>query len=114
VTFADRVVAAWYASRVTPLAALLWPLSLLFRGAVALRRLLFRAGVLRAQRVRAPVVVVGNVTVGGTGKTPLACALAEALAARGFHPGIVSRGHGGSASAPRAVMADDDPGVVGY
>jgi tetraacyldisaccharide 4'-kinase len=113
VSFSDRVVAAWYTPRVTLLAALLWPLSLLFRGAVELRRLLFRAGVLRAQQVRAPVVVVGNVTVGGTGKTPLACALAEALAARGFHPGIVSRGHGGSASAPRAVMADDDPGVVG-
>jgi len=113
VTFADRVVAAWYTPRVTPLAALLWPLSLLFRGAVAFRRFLFRAGVLRAQRVRAPVVVVGNVAVGGTGKTPLACALAAALAQRGFHPGIVSRGHGGSAAAARAVMADDDPRVVG-
>jgi len=113
VTLADRVVAAWYTPRVTPLAALLWPFSLLFRGAVAFRRFLFRAGVLRAQRVRAPVVVVGNVSVGGTGKTPLACALAAALAQRGFHPGIVSRGHGGSAAAARAVMADDDPAVVG-
>ena len=112
-TFADRVVAAWYTPRVTPLAALLWPLSALFRGAVWLRRFLFRAGVLRTQRVRAPVVVVGNVSVGGTGKTPLACALAGALAQRGFHPGIVSRGHGGSAVAARAVMADDDPRVVG-
>ena len=97
VTLAARVVAAWYAPRATPLAVLLWPLSLLFRGVVALRRFLFRAGVLRAERVRAPVVVIGNVSVGGTGKTPLASALAAALAARGLRPGIVSRGHGGSA-----------------
>ncbi|MFO1316893.1 MAG: tetraacyldisaccharide 4'-kinase [Burkholderiales bacterium] len=112
-TFAERVVAAWYAPRVTPIAALLWPLSLLFRAAAAARRALYRAGVLRAQRLPVPVVVVGNVTVGGGGKTPLACALAEALAARGFHPALVSRGYGGSATGERAVAPDDDPAVVG-
>ncbi len=112
-SFADRVAAAWYAPRVTVLAALLWPASLLFGALVAVRRVLYRAGVLRAQRVAVPVVVVGNVTVGGTGKTPLACALAEALAARGFRPGFVSRGYGGSATAARPVAPGDDPAVVG-
>ena len=111
--FADRLVAAWYAPRLTPLAAALWPLSLLFRAAVAARRALYRAGVWRVQRVGVPVVVVGNVTVGGGGKTPVACALAEALAARGFHPGFVSRGYGGSATAARAVAVGDDADVVG-
>lgn len=112
-TFADRVVAAWYTPRLTPLAALLWPLSVVFRAAVALRRALFRAGVLRSQRLPVPVVVVGNVTVGGAGKTPLTCALAAALAQRGFHPGIVSRGYGGNATAARAVARADDPREVG-
>lgn len=112
-TFADRLVAAWYAPRVTPLAALLWPASLLFRLVVTFRRMLFRAGVWRVHRVAAPVVVVGNVTVGGGGKTPLAVALAGALAAHGFRPGFVSRGYGGGATGERAVAADDDPAAVG-
>ena len=61
-----------------------------------------------------PIVVVGNITVGGTGKTPLVAALVEALAANGFRPGIVSRGFGASASAsPLWVTADSDPAVAG-
>jgi tetraacyldisaccharide 4'-kinase len=60
-----------------------------------------------------PVVVVGNLTVGGSGKTPLALALGKALRERGRHPGIVSRGFGGSNIAPRAVAPGDDPRIVG-
>ena len=112
-SFATRLSATWYAPRVTPLTALLWPLSLLFRSIVAVRRLLFRAGILRSQRLPVPVVVVGNITAGGAGKTPLVRALAEQLARRGFQPGIVSRGYGGSNTVPRAVAAGDDPRVVG-
>ena len=112
-TPAQRLVATWYAPRVTPLAALLWPLSILYRGVVAVRRALFRAGLLRAQRLPVPVIVVGNINVGGVGKTPLTRALAEQLAQHGFTPGIVSRGYGGSNAAPRAVVAGDDPRVVG-
>lgn len=112
-TFTDRIVATWYAPRVTLLAALLWPLSLLYRLVVAGRRALFRSGVLRAVRLPVPVVIVGNITVGGAGKTPLTCALAEDLRARGWRPGVVSRGYGGSADTARGVAATDDPRVVG-
>ena len=112
-TFAQRLVATWYAPRVTPLAAALWPLSILYRTLVAVRRALFRAGILRSHRLPVPVIVVGNINVGGVGKTPLTCALAEQLALRGRTPGIVSRGYGGSNVAPRAVVRGDDPSVVG-
>jgi tetraacyldisaccharide 4'-kinase len=110
---ADRVVAAWYAPRLTFLATLLWPLSLLYGLVVVARRWLFRAGVLRSHRLPVPVVVVGNVTVGGAGKTPLVAALAQHLAASGHRPGIVSRGYGGSARLALPVAEDGDPRVVG-
>ena len=112
-SFADRVVTAWYTPRMTLLAALLWPLSLVFRIVVALRRWLYRAGVLPSERLPVPVAVVGNITVGGAGKTPLVLALADALTARGWHPAVVSRGYGGSAQSARAVAIGDDPAVVG-
>jgi tetraacyldisaccharide 4'-kinase len=110
---AGHLVAAWYARGVSPLAAALYPLSLAFRAAVTLRRALFRHGIRRATRLSVPVVVIGNVTVGGSGKTPLALALAERLVERGRRPGVVSRGYGGSNVAPRAVAPGDDPAVVG-
>jgi tetraacyldisaccharide 4'-kinase len=113
VTFAQRLVASWYEPRVTPLAAALWPLSMLYRTLVAVRRAFFRAGILRSHRLPVPVIVVGNIHVGGVGKTPLTRALAEQLALRGRKPGIVSRGYGGSNVAPRAVVRGDDPSVVG-
>jgi tetraacyldisaccharide 4'-kinase len=110
---ADRLVAAWYAPEVTPLAASLVPLSILFGAGVALRRAAYRVGLLRASRLPVPVIVVGNLTVGGSGKTPLALALGRALRDRGRHPAIVSRGFGGSNVAPHAVAPGDDPRVVG-
>ncbi len=87
-----------------PLACALWPLSLAFRGVSSLRAALFRAGVLRSHKLPVPVLVVGNIFIGGTGKTPLTIWLAETLRDAGFTPGIISRGHGGD-GAPRAVTS---------
>jgi tetraacyldisaccharide 4'-kinase len=97
------------------LACALWPLSLLFRGVSGLRALLFRAGMLRSTRLPVPVIVVGNIFIGGTGKTPLTIWLAESLRAAGFTPGIISRGHGASApgAAPRALTPDSLASEVG-
>lgn len=79
-----------------------------------LRELLYRSGALAVQRVDVPVIVIGNLTVGGTGKTPLVLWLADYLRARGYQPGIVSRGYGGrGAATPQLVQPDSDPGQVG-
>jgi tetraacyldisaccharide 4'-kinase len=106
------ITARWYDGR----GASIWllPLEWLFRGVTALRRLVYRQGWLRVERLRVPVVVVGNLTVGGTGKTPLVLWLAQALMARGLQPGIVSRGYGGEHVRTRMrVKPDSDPRLVG-
>lgn len=82
----------WYQD--SRLAWPLVPLSCLFAVAVALRRRAYARGWLRTVRVGVPVIVVGNLTVGGTGKTPLVAWLARRLQAAGYRPGIVSRGYG--------------------
>src|SRR6202022_1441432 len=112
-SIADRLVAAWYAPQLTLLTAALVPLSVVFRSAVALRRTLYRGGLLRAERLPVPIVVVGNLTVGGSGKTPLTIALAQALAGRGWRPGIVSRGYAGADGSPRVVESGSTPDKVG-
>lgn len=94
--------AAWYRG-----AWWLWllrPIECLFRLLAAARRALYHSGVLNVYRPARPVVVVGNITVGGTGKTPVVIALVEALQERGVKPGVVSRGYGAaSGDFPRAV-----------
>lgn len=100
-------------SGVTPVTALLLPLSLIFRAATALRRGAYRAHLLPAVRLPVPVIVVGNITVGGTGKTPVVIWLAAHLREHGLNPGIVLRGYGGTARTPRHVTAESDPTVCG-
>ncbi|MFC3107033.1 tetraacyldisaccharide 4'-kinase [Undibacterium arcticum] len=95
------------------LARLLWPLSLLFAAIVALRRALYARGVLTSSRLPVPVVVVGNVFVGGTGKTPLTIWLVDALRRHGYTPGVISRGYGVENALPQPVMADSAPQQVG-
>ncbi len=95
-------------------ALLLYPLSLLFRLVVAGRHLAYRIGLLRTQRFDVPLIVVGNITVGGSGKTPLVTWLAGYLGSLGYRPGIVSRGYRGKAAHwPQQVRPDSDPATVG-
>lgn len=102
----------WYQR--SPWLLLLWPLSLLFGLVVAVRRFAYRSGILRSAHPGVPVIIVGNLTAGGTGKTPLVAWLADHLRERGYSPGIVSRGYGGNASQwPQQVRADSDPRTVG-
>ncbi|BCL74327.1 tetraacyldisaccharide 4'-kinase [Jeongeupia sp. HS-3] len=101
----------WYGTH--SLKWVLAPLSLLFAAISALRRLLFRLGLKRVERLPVPVIVVGNLTAGGTGKTPLTVYLARELARLGYRPGIVSRGYGGKAVGAAAVYPDSDPAQVG-
>lgn len=111
VTLAARLEKLWYEGRGG--AWLLAPLSLLFALATALRRSAYRYGWRRVHRVGVPVVVVGNLTVGGTGKSPLVGALATGLHRRGFRPGILTRGYGSTQRAPRRVSSSSDPADVG-
>ena len=104
----DRI---WYGGGPVPwwLRALV-PVYRLLRG---LSRIPYRLGWRKPVRLPVPVVVIGNLTAGGTGKTPLVLALIDAARAHGWHPGVVSRGHGGSATVPMLLDAEPDPAVVG-
>lgn len=92
----------------------LLPLSWLFRGIAALRRSLYRYGWLNVTALPVPVIIVGNISVGGTGKTPLLIYLAQLLRQEGWRPGIISRGYGGKAQHwPQRVDKDSDAALVG-
>lgn len=99
--------------RTGAVALALLPLAALFAALAALRRALFALGVLRSVRLPVPVVVVGNITAGGTGKTPLVTWLARELMAGGRRPGIVTRGYGGRAPGPERVEPGSDPSRAG-
>lgn len=95
-------------NRVGPAALALLPLSMLYAAVTAARRAMYRAGWLHQARLPVPVIVVGNVTAGGTGKTPLVLWLAAGLARRGFRPGIVTRGYGAADAGPAVVPPEGE------
>ncbi|GHA19477.1 tetraacyldisaccharide 4'-kinase [Oceanisphaera arctica] len=103
---------AWYKT-----ATWLWllaPVSVLFALVSGLRRWLFRRGSKAVYRAPVPVVVVGNLTVGGNGKTPLVVWLVEWLRRQGYTPGVISRGYGGKAEQyPLLLEANTGPGQAG-
>ncbi|WP_298578565.1 tetraacyldisaccharide 4'-kinase [uncultured Luteimonas sp.] len=107
-----KVPAYWYADATVPPHARL--LAGAYAAATGLRRDLYRRGLLRARHPGCPVVVVGNLVAGGSGKTPLTIALVERLRAAGWTPGVASRGYGRSeAGKPAWVQADTDPALGG-
>jgi tetraacyldisaccharide 4'-kinase len=91
----------------------LLPLSLVFFFLSTARKYLYRLGVLRSCKLPVPVIVVGNISIGGTGKTPLVIWLAEQLKLAGFNPGIISRGYGGSLNDVTEVSSKCLPSQVG-
>lgn len=103
----------WFRRQLAFLLMPLVPLSWLFRLVVLLRSAMYRRGVLPSYRLSVPVVVIGNLTVGGSGKTPLVLWLIERLQEAGWRPGVVSRGYGGAAACARPVAADADVSDVG-
>ena len=108
----SRIEQHWYQPH-WALTLLLWPLALLFAGLAALRRMAYRWQWCKSVRLPVPVVVIGNINVGGVGKTPLAVALIQALREKGLQVGVVSRGYGGSATVPVQVLPDSPVALVG-
>lgn len=96
----------WYSKNV--IALMLWPLSLLYQLLFKLHKLIYQLGIKKPYRSTLPVIVVGNITVGGTGKTPFTIALAELLMTNGYNPGIVSRGYKAATRTFPHVVAPDD------
>jgi tetraacyldisaccharide 4'-kinase len=102
----------WYGK--SPLRFALWPVSAAYLALTRLRRAAYLRGWRPVVQAAVPVIVVGNVTVGGTGKTPFVIWLADQLQQRGRKVGIVTRGYRGKGTEwPRSVTADSDPREVG-
>jgi len=101
----------WY--RRGAFAWLLWPAGVLFGWVAFFRRIFYQLRIFRSSHPGIPVIVVGNITAGGSGKTPLVLWIAEFLRAKGWSPGIISRGYKGISEGPIAATIAGDPRLVG-
>lgn len=110
-SLADHITQHWYDGSRRPW--LLRPLTWLYRALVAARASMYQRGWLHSERLPVPVLVVGNISLGGTGKTPLVIALIDWLRAQGWQPGVVSRGYGGSQREPALLPEAPDPARYG-
>ena len=103
---------SWYENRA--IRFILLPISMLYQLIIAIRRHAYRLKIFKQYRPNVPVIIIGNITVGGTGKTPAVIWLATQLKQAGYNPGIISRGYGGQAEQyPQAVKPNSDPKIVG-
>jgi tetraacyldisaccharide 4'-kinase len=118
VSFKETVQRSWDEDRtksgITPLRAVLRLLSLPYRGGVASRNRFYDLGLLRQAKLPCPVISVGNLTVGGAGKTPTVILLANLLREKGRRPAVLSRGYGGSTSAPINIVSDKKSILMGW
>ena len=89
------------------------PLSWLFAAISALRRFAYKVNILKSYQLPVPVIVVGNINMGGNGKTPVVMWLVKQLRSNGYQPAVISRGYGGAAKLPTKVNADSEPSDVG-
>jgi tetraacyldisaccharide 4'-kinase len=96
-----------------PTALVLWPLSWIYGLVLRIHKLIQDLGLSHRQAAPVPIIIVGNIRVGGTGKTPIVIALAQRLAQLGWRPGIISRGYGSTQTSPTQVRSDSDPMQVG-
>ncbi len=101
----------WYSQN--PVAWLLWPVSIIFCGISFVRRLCFSIGIFNSVSFDVPVVIIGNISVGGSGKTPLLISICEYLKQQGRKPGIVSRGYGGRITGVKQLDINDEAIAVG-
>jgi tetraacyldisaccharide 4'-kinase len=117
-SFKETVQRSWDEDRtksgITPLRAVLRLLSLPYRGGVASRNRFYDLGLLRQAKLPCPVISVGNLTVGGAGKTPTVILLANLLREKGRRPAVLSRGYGGSTSAPINIVSDKKSILMGW
>ena len=106
----------WYERGIIPFLLILplLPLSQIYCGVVGIRRLLYRLSILKHQKLPVPVIIVGNINIGGTGKTPLVVYLCALFKRNGYQPGIISRGYKGKAQVwPQIVTSNSNPSLVG-
>lgn len=109
----QRIVRYWYRRRLAFPLWFLTPFSVLFRFLASFRRLLYWLKIKRTWHAPVPVIIVGNVTVGGTGKTPTVLGLVDLLQQAGYRPGIISRGYGGVGPFPMLVNTSSNPEACG-
>lgn len=107
----NKLVDAWYHS--APALKLLLPLAAIYRAVIWLRRLCYQTDIFKSMALPCPVIVVGNITLGGSGKTPLVIYLCQLLHRQGYKPGIISRGYGGRQRDAYFVKDQPDPLIAG-
>ncbi|HET6461725.1 MAG TPA: tetraacyldisaccharide 4'-kinase [Syntrophales bacterium] len=116
--FASRLRKIWYAetaiSNLNPLTLILSLLSLLYRPVVNLRNKMYDNGILKQNKLSCRVVSIGNITVGGTGKTPTVIMLAKLLKERGYRPAVLSRGYGGRGKSAVNIVSDGSEILMGH